>query len=164
MLAGIFAAQNLAGARHDVWSVNTDMDYQEEARVPSPRLAPVGVEGAPALAAERVIQVAFARVDAVALGVAFGAVAGLGLFLATVFLLFKGGPTVGPNLALLGQYFVGFRVTWVGALVGLVEAGLGGFATGYVAAHLRNRALARYAVWLQRRAAAKARRDLLDRV
>ena len=32
MLAGVYAARNLAGARHDVWSVNTEMEYQEEAR------------------------------------------------------------------------------------------------------------------------------------
>jgi hypothetical protein len=46
----------------------------------------------------------------------------------------------------------------------LVEAGVGGFAAGYTVARLRNRVLATYAVWLQRRAAARERRDLLDRL
>lgn len=164
MLAGVYAARNLAGGQHDVWSVNTDRDYQEETRSPRPRLVPTRVEAEPALAAERVIQAAFARLDPVALGLAVGTVGGVGLFLATAFLLLKGGPRVGPNLSLLGQYFFGFQVTWSGAVLGLIEAGIGGFAAGYVVARLRNRVLALYAVWLQRRAATKARRDLLDRV
>lgn len=164
MLAGIFAAQNLAGARHDVWSVNTERDYHEERRSPQQRLAPTRVADEAPLAPDRVIQVAFARLDPVALGVALGTVCGLGLFLATAFLLLEGGPNVGRNLALLGQYLFGFRVSWAGALLGLVEAAASGFAVGYVVARLRNRVLGSYAVWLQRRAAAKARRHLLDRV
>jgi hypothetical protein len=48
--------------------------------------------------------------------------------------------------------------------VGLFEAVLGGFALGFAVASLRNWTLAAYAVLLRRRAAAEARRDLLDRV
>jgi hypothetical protein len=64
----------------------------------------------------------------------------------------------------LGQYFAGFRPTWAGAFIGLFEAVLGGFALGFAVASLRNWGLAAYAVLLRRRAAAEARRDLLDRV
>ncbi len=32
MLTGVYAAQNVAGARHDVWSVNTEQEYHEEQR------------------------------------------------------------------------------------------------------------------------------------
>ncbi len=162
MLAGVYAAQNVAGANYDVWSVNTEQEYHEEAATPRERLVPVPA-GAP-LSPERVIEAAFAHLDPIALGAAFGIVSGLSLFLATAVLLLKGGPLVGKNLALLGQYLFGFRPTWGGALLGLLEAGLGGFAFGYVVAGLRNWGLAAYAVLLRRRAAAEARRDLLDRV
>jgi hypothetical protein len=161
MLAGIYAARNLAGARYDVWSVNTDMAYHEEAAAVHERLVPTRLPAEPTLSPERVIEAAFARLDAVALGAAFGIVAGLGLFLATAFLLLKGGNNVGQNLSLLGQYLPGFTATWQGALAGLAEAGLGGFGLGYAVAGLRNWGLSAYAARLQRRATAEARRDLL---
>ena len=33
MVTGIYAARNVAGAQHDVWSVNTERSYYEEQRV-----------------------------------------------------------------------------------------------------------------------------------
>lgn len=165
MLAGVYAARNLAGASYDVWSVNTEQEYQEEvAGVPAERLVPGRATVEQPVSPEQVIQAAFARLDPVALGAAFGTVGGFGLFFATAPLLLKGGVPVGKNLALLAQYLVGFSPTWAGAFIGLFEAALGGFALGYVAAGLRNWGLAAYAVLLRRRAAAEARRDLLDRV
>jgi protoporphyrinogen oxidase len=32
MMTALLAARNVCGARHDVWAVNTDLDYQEEVR------------------------------------------------------------------------------------------------------------------------------------
>ena len=32
MLTGVYAAENITGARHDVWSVNTEQEYHEEQR------------------------------------------------------------------------------------------------------------------------------------
>jgi protoporphyrinogen oxidase len=44
MLTGVYAARNLAGERHDVWAVNTDLTYHEEADAPSgDRLVPTRV-------------------------------------------------------------------------------------------------------------------------
>ena len=60
------------------------------------------------------------------------------MFLATAVLLVKGGPEVGPNLELLANYFLGFRVTWVGAFIGLLEGGVAGFALGWTIASLMN--------------------------
>lgn len=39
MMTGLLAARNILGAQHDVWSVNTDLEYQEELsiRAPQPR-------------------------------------------------------------------------------------------------------------------------------
>jgi protoporphyrinogen oxidase len=171
MLAGVYAARNLNGDRYDVWSVNTESAYQEETRaadpapadrlVPLPRRAPASADQ---VSADAVLQRVFARLDPVALGAAFAFVAGIGVFLATAALLLKGGPTVGPMLSLLGHYLLGFTVTWPGAAVGLMEAGLCGFIVGYSAATLRNQALAAYATLLQRRATAELRRRLLDEV
>lgn len=87
---------------------------------------------------------AFAKLDKVALGLAAGIIGGLGLFSATVFLLIKGGNPVGPNLALLGQYFIGYTVTWKGSLIGLACGSVCGFILGWSTAFLRNLFVAMY--------------------
>lgn len=64
--------------------------------------------------------------NAKVLGLALGVICGLGIFIATNWLVIKGGDRVGPHLQLLGQYFIGYRVTFFGSLIG---AGYG-FAVG----------------------------------
>jgi hypothetical protein len=71
-----------------------------------------------------------ARLDPVALGAAFGAVAGLGLFVATSVLLVRGGELVGYHLARLAYYLPFYSVSWGGACVGLIEAAAVGFGAG----------------------------------
>jgi hypothetical protein len=71
---------------------------------------------------------AFAPLHRLAMGTACGIVLGALVFLMTAALLLKGGEVVGPNLALLGQYFFGYSVTWSGSVIGL----LWGFGTGFV--------------------------------
>ncbi len=167
MLAAVYAAHNVCGAHYDVWAVNTEPEYHEHmprTEMPQERLVPMRVMPEDMLSAETVVERAFARLDPVALGAALGVVAGIGLFLATAILLLRGGATVGPNLALVGQYLIGFTVNWFGALIGMVGVGVCGFALGYVTAWLRNAVLHAYARLLQRRVAAAARRTLLDEV
>ncbi len=171
MLTGVYAARNIVGERYDVWSVNTEMEYHEEGRtvergagdrlVPG-QLARPGTDMSPS--PDEIIATVLAKLDPVALGVAVGVVSGTGLFLLTAVLLLKGGPEIGPNLSLLRYYLPEFEVTWTGAFVGLIEAGIGGFTLGYLGACLRNWGIAAYAALVRRRAEAKARRDLLDKV
>lgn len=72
------------------------------------------------------------RLNARAWGIALGGLSGLGLFLATNILILKGGPVVGPHLALLAGYLPGYRVTFAGSLIGLGY----GLAIGYWAGWL----------------------------
>lgn len=172
MLTGIYAARNLAlGADYDVWSVNTEEEYHEEGasssisgdrQLPQPRTPRVGSEED--AVPEALLEAAFAPLDPVALGAAFAVVAGLGLFLATTVLLLKGGEVVGPRLSLVGQFLIGYSVSWSGALIGLCEAGGLGFVIGSLTAMLRNGAVAAYAARLRRRAEAEQRRNVLDQV
>jgi hypothetical protein len=78
------------------------------------------------------------RLDAIIHGIVFGLLAGLALFIATLWLVLKGGPVVGPNLSLLGQFFIGYRVTFLGSLVGFGYGFLVGFLTGYFVATIYN--------------------------
>lgn len=172
MLTGVYAAGNILGDKRDVWSVNTEKEYHEEERVTQQnagdRLVPtrvtVSVDAAVEEAEEVLIESAFAKIDPVALGVAVGVVSGLGIFMASAVLLLRGGSVPGPNLSLLGNYLLGFDVTWAGAVIGLVEAGLLGFAVGAFAAGLRNWTLTGYAKFVRWRAERDDRRHLLDKM
>ena len=72
---------------------------------------------------------------------AVGLFCGLGLLLATVTLVVKGGTNPGPHLALLAVYFPGYRVTWAGACIGFVYAFVAGYAVGRSVATIYNRVI-----------------------
>ena len=78
----------------------------------------------------RELERTLARIDGRAWGAAVGLVLGLGLFAATIFLVLKGGPIVGPHLQLLGIFFPGYRVSVGGSLIGFVYAFVLGYAVG----------------------------------
>ena len=89
-------------------------------------------------AIEKFVLVELMRLDALILGLILGLLFGLGVFIATVVLLIKGGDVVGPHMALLGQFFIGYEVTFRGSLIGL-GYGFGlGFVVGYMIASLYN--------------------------
>ena len=75
------------------------------------------------------IRRAYERASSRGWGVALGVLAALALFLATIVLVIRGGPQVGPHLSLLGIYLPGYEVTWSGAFIGAAYA----FVIGYVA-------------------------------
>jgi hypothetical protein len=84
------------------------------------------------------IRRAFAHLDAVALGIAVGCVAALGLSFLTALLLWGGDPMVGSHMNRLSFFLIGYKVSWGGAVVGLFW-GMGlGFILGYVIAQLWN--------------------------
>lgn len=94
--------------------------------------------------ADKIIIRAFARMDKTALGLAMGLLGAAGVLIATAILLIKGGDRVGPNLALLGQYFIGYTVSWKGSVVGAFYGFIFGFALGWAVAFLRNLFVAIY--------------------
>lgn len=159
MLSGVYAARNVTGGSYDIWDVNVDPEYHEEVQSGGDRFVPRPLAET---STEEWIQQAFGRYDPVALGVALGTVLGLGLFVATAVLLLRGGGPVGPNLAVLRSYFLGFEVTWRGALLGLLEAGVGGFGFGYALARLINAVVAREERVLLDRIEAVRAMDLLE--
>ncbi len=78
------------------------------------------------------------RLNATVQGVVTGLLTGLALFVATNWLIIKGGRVVGPHLALLGQFFIGYRVTFIGSLIGFAYAFVLGFGVGYGVARMYN--------------------------
>jgi len=77
-----------------------------------------------------------ARVNARAWGIASGLLLGLGLVLATLILLAKGGDVVGPHLGALSIVLPGYSVTPLGACIGFVYMFVIGYALGRVTERL----------------------------
>lgn len=85
------------------------------------------------------------RLDAIAQGVTTGLIVGLVVFVATNWLVLKGGTVVGPNLALLAQFFLGYRVTFFGSLVGFAWGFVYGGLAGYALSRVYNAIVQRHA-------------------
>ena len=79
-----------------------------------------------------------AKLRAGVMAVVFGMVGGAGIFLATVWLLVRGGEDVGRHLELLNNYLLGYSVTWCGAIVGLAWGLLIGAVVGWLIAWIYN--------------------------
>jgi len=73
------------------------------------------------------------------LGIVLGFLFGSGLFLATNFLLIKGGPHVGAHLGLLSNFFPGYRVTFLGSIVGFCYMFILGMLMGTVLGSVHNK-------------------------
>ena len=87
---------------------------------------------------EKIVRTRLTRLNAIVSGLVTGVIFGLGIFIATNWLLLKGGDPVGPHLALLGQFFLGYTVSFLGSIVGLLYGFVTGFIMGYSVAFLYN--------------------------
>jgi len=154
MLTGILAAKNVLGEQHDIWNVNEDEEYLEEDREDW---------AADSLPAE-ILGTAFCRMDKLAFAVAVGAVSGLIVFIATLWLIIKGGAVVGPHLSLLSHYFVGYSVTVKGSFIAFAYSFSWGFLFGWLFAYLRNLLVAYYIYRIKRKAEMLSLSDLFDRL
>ena len=94
--------------------------------------------GEQAKAPEEIVLTRLLRLNAMVYGIVTGMAAGLVVFIATNWLVLKGGQRVGQHLVLLSQFFIGYRVTFLGSLIGFVYAFIVGFAGGYLVARLYN--------------------------
>lgn len=87
---------------------------------------------------EKIVMTRLVRLSAIVYGVVFGLVLGSGVLVATLWLVIRGGPVVGPNLALLGQFFLGYTVTYWGSVIGFAYGFATGFAIGFSIASIYN--------------------------
>jgi hypothetical protein len=89
-------------------------------------------------ALEELARAELMRLNALVSGILTGMIAGLLVFLATNILLIRGGDVVGPHLNLLGQFFIGYQVSFGGSLIGFAYAFVGGFLVAYAIAWMYN--------------------------
>jgi len=111
---------------------------------------------------ERQVELAFLPLHKRAFGTAAGLVSALLVFMVTLVHLARAADP--QPLALLGQYFYGYTVSFEGALIGAFWAGFAGFAIGWFFAFCRNLTLAASAFLLRTRAELANARDFLDHI
>ena len=85
------------------------------------------------------LQSTLLSLNARAWGIAFGLVLGGGLFLATLFLVVKGGPNPGQHLRLLAAFFPGYSVSVLGSIIGFIYAFVVGYVLGRIVGEVYNR-------------------------
>lgn len=120
-------------------------------------------ESAAERALEREIQVALAPLHKRCLGLAFGAVAGVLVFAATLVHVAR-QPAEPYPLSLLAQYFAGYSVTLPGAFVGLGWGFAVGFVVGWLFAFCRNVVTGLTRFVLRTKAELEASRGFLDQI
>ncbi|MCC7308256.1 MAG: hypothetical protein IT173_11875 [Acidobacteria bacterium] len=111
---------------------------------------------------DAIIISSLAKLDGIALGISIGLLSGMLIFVATNVLIYKGGEVVGPNLALLSQYFVGYEVSFGGSIIGLVYGMIAGFILGWLIATIRNLVLSAYMFILRLKGSLSAVNDYID--
>ena len=82
---------------------------------------------------------AIMRLNGRAWGIAMGLLLGGGLFVATNFLVLKGGANVGQHLQLLRVFFPGYSVQFGGRMIGFCYAFVRGYALGRLIGSVYNR-------------------------
>ena len=152
MLTGLLSAENILGANHDLWAINTEQEYQEE----------IALEPGEEAALDKLLPVVFSKMDKIGFAIALGSVCGLLIFLATLWLVIRGG-VAGYHLQLLSQYFLGYTVTGKGAFIGAAYGFSWGFLFGWFFAYLRNFLMAYYIYRTRRKTKWLTFRDFLDR-
>lgn len=76
------------------------------------------------------------KLDVKAFALANAIIWGLAIFIMTVWVLMRGG---GETLILLEQFFIGYSISYAGALIGLAYGFVSGFICGGIFAWLYNR-------------------------
>jgi hypothetical protein len=130
-------------AEIDISSVGAEFPLLDDSTVDSPLLR------------------AFAPLHRSALGTACGVVVGGLICAATLALVVRGGyPNV--KLYLLAQFFWGYSVSWLGALIGFLWGWVAGFVLGYGFALVRNAAVWIWLTVIRSQAEMEQYSDFLD--
>lgn len=153
MLTAMLAVENINGANHDLWAVNSEQEYLEE----------YIKEPGDLIREKEVLKRSFGRFDKLGIATAIGSVSGMWIFLATLWSTIRSIDFVGDNLLLyLNQYFIGYSVTLKGAFIGFGYGFIWGFLFGWLFAYIRNIFVAYLIYRVKRRVENLSFRDFID--
>lgn len=153
MLTAMLAVENINGANHNLWAVNSEQEYLEE-YIKKPKEL---------IREKEVLKRSIGRFDKLGLATAIGSVSGMWIFLATLWLTIRSSDFAGDNLLLyLNQYFIGYSVTLKGAFIGFGYSFIWGFLFGWLFAYTRNLFVAYFIYRVKRRIENLSFKDFID--
>ncbi len=88
---------------------------------------------------ELLLKQAISLLNSQILGLVLGVVIALIIFVATNWLVIRGGEVVGPHLGLLSQFFIGYSVTFIGSIIGAVYGFIIGYLSGLLIGWIYNK-------------------------
>jgi protoporphyrinogen oxidase len=153
MQSGIMAAQNMMGAAHPLWDGGTTDEYLEAEEKTNIKRRETRV----------LLRQTFTLMDQTAFGAATGLTAGLLIWFITVWPIIRGDSIITPYLGLISNYFLGYTVTFGGALIGFGYGFIWGFCFGWIFGFLRNAFIRFYIHRLRKKIEAVAIRNIMDR-
>ena len=112
----------------------------------------------------RAVGLLFIPIDKRAFGVAIGAASAVLVLAVTLAVIAGGDADMKKGLMLLANYFSGYSVSMIGALVGALWAFAVGFVTGWLIAFTRNLSLAVSLFLIRSRAELGETSDFLDHI
>jgi len=89
-------------------------------------------------AVRSLVRSAVVRMRVRIIALVFSLASGVVMWVATAWLLVRGGYNVGEHLSLLALYFPGYSVSWTGAFVGFFWGALAGGGVGFALASVYN--------------------------
>lgn len=95
-------------------------------------------ETRPNIDEEKLIKQAVLKMSGHVLGFVLGIISALGLFVATNWLVIKGGEDVGTHLGLLSNFFYGYDVTFWRSFIGAAYAFVCGYLSGLIIGWIYN--------------------------
>lgn len=113
------------------------MSTNDQVKMPRP---PDGdyAEYKPNISEEEQILHSVVKLNGHILGFVMGVIGALVIFLATNWLVLKGGEVVGPHMGLIDQFLIGYSVSFVGSLIGAAYLFVIGYLSGLFVALVYN--------------------------
>lgn len=113
------------------------MQTRDQVNAPYP---PEGdyAEHKPTVSEEEQIRRSFVKLNGHILGFVLGVIGASIIFVATNWLVLKGGEVVGPHMGLLDQFLLGYSVSFTGSLVGAAYLFVVGYLSGLFVAAVYN--------------------------
>jgi hypothetical protein len=87
---------------------------------------------------EEQIRKSVVRLNGHILGFVLAVIGALIIFIATNWLVLKGGEVVGPHMGLIDQFLIGYSVTFTGSIIGAAYAFVIGYISGLFVAAVYN--------------------------
>ncbi len=177
MLTAMLAVKNICGANYDIWAVNSEQEYHEELKagesgeetdinglaatqplVPEIITIPEAPHPMPELL---ILNRALARFDKLGMAIAMGIVGGLWIFILTLYSWHHG---IQFPMALLRQYFIGYRVSPSGAMIGMTYGFFFSFVWGWFFAYIYNFIIGIFVFIIKKKSEILTYRDILDHI